>query len=415
VAQDGDGDHSPFTAALADVIRRPGLGLFDTFNEIGLRVKRTTGAQQPWVSSSPIAGQFYFAGLPAAKETPRAGGQPVSPAADAAQVWRDIQGTTSLAVLDDFIRRFGDAPIYGPRARERREEVAKGQAREPAKEPAKVAMVVDPARSATPLTTAQERALKRRDSFKECADCPEMVVVPAGSFTMGSPKDEWNRNSDEDPQHVVRIRQPFAVGKLHVTRDQFAAFANETRFAAPGCDWRNPGFAQEGSHPVVCVNWDDANAYANWLAKKTGKPYRLLSEAEWEYAARGRTSPGSYPRFWFGDNGNDLCWYGNFVGSDAGCNDGYDRTSPAGHYAPNAFGLYDMFGNAWQWTADCYHDSYNGAPADGSPWTTGSCNGRVVRGGSWGSLPRELRAAFRSRYTFGDDVFGFRVARTLTP
>jgi formylglycine-generating enzyme len=172
---------------------------------------------------------------------------------------------------------------------------------------------------------------------------------------------------------------------------------------------------------VVCVSWDDANAYANWLAKETGKPYRLLSEAEWEYAARGRTSPGAYPRFWFGDNETDLCRYGNGWDQAAGtggapCNDGYHYTSPAGHYEPNDFGLYDMFGNAWQWTADCYHDSYNGAPADGSAWTIGNCSGgRVVRGGSWDLDPRFLRAAYRGRFTAEDNLSGFRLARTLTP
>jgi len=153
----------------------------------------------------------------------------------------------------------------------------------------------------------------------------------------------------------------------------------------------------------------------------------MLSEAEWEYAARGRTSPGAYPRFWFGDDEKDLCRYSN--GADqtardgiegakgwpvAPCNDGYARTSPAGHYLPNAFGLYDMAGNAWQWTADCYHDSYNGAPADGSAWTTGTCAGSgVVRGGSWFYDPRILRSA--QRYWFFDENYssGFRLARTL--
>jgi formylglycine-generating enzyme required for sulfatase activity len=182
---------------------------------------------------------------------------------------------------------------------------------------------------------------------------------------------------------------------------------------------------------VVCVSWDDANAYAKWLAKKTGRPYRLLSEAEWEYAARGRTSSGVYLRFWFGDDENDLCRYGN--GADqkaleyierarakgwtiAPCNDGYAFTSPAGHYAPNVFGLYDMFGNAWQWTADCYHDSYSGAPADGSAWIAGTCNGgHVVRGGSWVNVPRYLRAANRTGDTFENNLDGFRLARTLAP
>jgi formylglycine-generating enzyme required for sulfatase activity len=153
-----------------------------------------------------------------------------------------------------------------------------------------------------PLSLERERALKPKDSFKECADCPEMVVVPAGSFTMGSPGDEKDRSSNEGPQHAVMIGRQFAVGKLHVTVDQFGAFVKESGYQAsktcpkwPSANrdgsWRNPGFVQEAAHPVVCVSWDDANAYAAWLAKKTGKPYRLQSEAEWEYAARGGRRP----------------------------------------------------------------------------------------------------------------------------
>jgi formylglycine-generating enzyme required for sulfatase activity len=243
--------------------------------------------------------------------------------------------------------------------------------------------------------------LKPKDIFRECENCPEMVVVPAGAFTMGSPPSEKDRFDDEGPQHMVTIGKPFAVGKLHVTVDQFAAFVRET--GSQSTNWRNLGFAQEGSHPVVRVAWDDANAYVDWLAKETGKPYRLLSEAEWEYAARGRTSPGAYPRFWFGGDEKALCQYGNFHDqkagiSDALCNDGYARTSPGGHYEPNAFGLYDMAGNAWQWTTDCWHGSYDGAPTDGSVWMTGCReSGRVVRGGAWSFNPRYLRAATRKK------------------
>ncbi len=267
-----------------------------------------------------------------------------------------------------------------------------------------------------------------------------MVVVPAGSFSMGSPSGEKGREGNEGPQHDVTIGRPFAVGKFHVTVDQFAAFVQETRYAAgskcykwaadgsPG-SWRDPGLVQEGSHPVVCVSFGDAKAYVNWIAKKTGKAYRLLSEAEFEYAARGQTSPGEYPRFWFGNDESDLCRNAN--GSDqaernnlpaaknsaiAPCNDGYVYTSPAGHYTPNAFGLFDMAGNAWQWTEDCWHDSYSGAPSDGSPWTT-TCDSsiRVVRGGSWRYFPRALRAAFRFKNadtSYYVDL-GFRLARTL--
>jgi formylglycine-generating enzyme required for sulfatase activity len=153
-----------------------------------------------------------------------------------------------------------------------------------------------------------------------------MVVVPAGAFTMGSPASEQGRNDDEGPQHVVTIGKAFAVGKLHVTVEQFDAFVRETRYEASskcwtfeggkweeraGRSWRNPGFTQGRTHPLVCVSWNDAKAYVDWTAKKTGKPYRLLTEAEWEYAARGQTSPGTYPRFWFGNDAKAFCQNGN--------------------------------------------------------------------------------------------------------
>jgi formylglycine-generating enzyme required for sulfatase activity len=320
--------------------------------------------------------------------------------------------------------------------------VASAQA--PPLAPAATAADMTPAASNLALSPERERALRPNDSFRECADCPEMVVVPAGSFTMGSRENDAGlRSRDERPQHIVTISKPFAVSRLHVTVDQFAAFVRETGYDAgawcfdassPHADrsWRNPGFAQQGLHPAVCLSWNNARAYLDWLAKKTGKPYRMLTEAEWEYAAHGRTSPGDYPRFWFGDDENELCRYGN--GADkkawdsirapegvaaAPCNDEYAYTSPAGHYEPNAFGLYDMFGNARQWTADCWHESYKGAPDDGSAWTTGSCSvGRVVRGGSWRDGPDALRPTQRGwggspnqRY----DQIGLRVGRTLTP
>jgi len=283
-----------------------------------------------------------------------------------------------------------------------------------------------------PLTPAQERGLKPKDMFRECENCPEMVVVPAGSFTMGSPANEEGRWDDrEGPQHVVTISTPFAVGRLHVTGKQFAEFMRKANKYKAGFECRLGvrGFLPESSHPVVCVSRDDAKAYVDWLAVKTEKPYRLLSEAEWEYAARGQTSPGAYPRFWFGDDERDFCLNGNGVDQKARdsiigaknwkiapCDDGYAYTSPAGHYTPNAFGLYDMAGNAWQWTADCWHDDYNGAPTDGSAWTIGCRESHgVVRGGAWDSPPSSLRAAARSRFVSQYNYVGFRVARTLTP
>jgi formylglycine-generating enzyme required for sulfatase activity len=272
-------------------------------------------------------------------------------------------------------------------------------------------------RDGVPLTAAQERGLQPGNIFRECENCPEMAVVPAGAFTMGSPKNEPERISLEDPQHAVTIRKAFAVGRFQVTRDQFAVFATETGFVAhSGCDWRNPGFAQDGSHPVVCVSWDDAKAYANWLAKKTdGKPYRLLSEAEFEYAARaGTTTP-----FWWGSSITpaQANYDSNFVYTGGGSK-GIHRqgTVPAGSFEANSWGLYGVHGNAWQWTEDCWHGNYNGAPADGSAWTAGDCKGgRIVRGGSWGSVPGFLRAAQRVGLTAEYNYVGFRLARTLNP
>ena len=183
-----------------------------------------------------------------------------------------------------------------------------------------------------------------------------------------------------------------------------------------------PGFAQSGSHPAVCLSWGDAKAYVAWLTRKTGKTYRLLTQAEWEYAARA----GTTSRYFFGDDDRDLWRYGNgadqtakskIAGSEnwpfAPCSDGYAYTAPAGSFLPNAFGLYDVHGNAGQWLEDCYHDSYVGAPSDGSAWTSGDCRNRVLRGGSW--TPISPRAAFRGR-SFPHDRynnFGFRLARTL--
>jgi formylglycine-generating enzyme required for sulfatase activity len=412
-AADGSGSgHSPFTEALLHNIATPGLDVKDVFFNVGRDVLAATGGRQrPEISVSVFE---HYALVPPAAGTggtaPPGAGAAVS---EAAAVWKDIQNTASVAVLDDFLRHYGDVPVYGSLARTKREELARLAAPPPVMPPA----------GAVALTAEQERGLKPKDSFKECAACPEMVVVPAGAFTMGSPENEESRHDDEDPQHVVTIGKAFAVGKLHVTVDQFAVFARETRYAPQGCDWRNPGFKQERSHPVVCVGWKDAKAYAAWLAKKTGKPYRLLSEAEWEYAARGRTSPGAHPRFWFGDDQRDQCRYGNGYDvaggpNGASCNDGYEFTSPAGKFLPNAFGLYDMAGNAQQWTEDCYHESYDGAPADGSAWTSGNCNqGHVVRGSDWGGRPWYLRAALRDHLWHNGGTFttGFRLARTLNP
>ena len=274
------------------------------------------------------------------------------------------------------------------------------------------------------------------DSFKDCDACPDMVVVPAGSFMMGSTKDErdWAASlggkpgwyEGEKPTHLVRIAQPFAAGKFEVTRAEFSTFVRDTDYTDDrDCrvwdtdakiwrkdkfwDWRDPGFKQSDREPVVCVDWKAAKAYVSWLAKKTGESYRLLSEAEWEYAARAGTET---MRYWGDDRGNDKgCRYANVADQTRAaapnlsktkdkvfmCRDGSVFTSDVGRYRANGFGLHDVIGNVWEWTEDCWHGSYAGAPSNGSARVTGgTCSGRVVRGGSWNVGPWYLRAAGRS-------------------
>jgi formylglycine-generating enzyme required for sulfatase activity len=257
------------------------------------------------------------------------------------------------------------------------------------------------------LTPERERALRPGDSFRECAkDCPEMVVVPAGEFTMGSPateKGRWN----EGPQHSVAIPRPFAVSKFEVTFADWDACV-----AVGGCPHENrasDGGWGRGRQPVIGMSWDDAQAYVAWLSRMTGKTYRLLTETEWEYAARA----GSQAAYSWGDEigkGNANC---------NGCGSQWDnkRTAPVGSFAANAFGLHDMHGNVWEWVEDCEHENYNGAPKDGSAWIEeGECGRRVLRGGSWNSYPRGLRAARRDTYRtyMRGYQLGFRVGRTLS-
>ena len=275
------------------------------------------------------------------------------------------------------------------------------------------------------------------DTFRDCADCPEMVVVPAGSFMMGSPESETERWEDfEDPAHRVSVRQPFAIGKYEVTRGQYADFVNATGRKSDGCyyfdgskwktdsahNWRSPGYTQTDEDPVVCVSHEDAKAYTAWLRRKTGQAYRLPSEAEWEYAARANTKSA---RYW-GASPDQACGYANvydrtskrvnkFSWAFHDCDDEYAQTSPVGKFKANAFGLHDMLGNVLEWTEDCWNDSYAGAPSDANVWTAGDCRRRVLRGGSWFFKPRVVRSAFRFKFDseFRDFDFGFRISRTL--
>lgn len=273
--------------------------------------------------------------------------------------------------------------------------------------------------------------------FKDCVDCPEMVAIPAGSFEMGAPSGEAGRLDAEGPLHRVNVAA-FALAKTHVTRGQFAAFVNATGYPAgsscytleggvwevrQGRSWRDPGYPQENSHPAVCLSWRDAKAYVDWLAQKSSKHYRLPSEAEWEYAARAGTTSA---RYW-GESAEQACAHANVMDSTSkgqvpglireehDCSDGYVYTAPVGSFKPNAFGLNDMIGNAWEWVEDCLQDSYSDAPTDGSTWTAGKCKFRVLRGGAWNVELRNARSAkrFGFKATFRYFSSGFRPARTL--
>ena len=299
-----------------------------------------------------------------------------------------------------------------------------GQSPEAFKAQAALAGLPTPADPDASLPPATFKVSADVTEIWDAPDAPKMVVIPAGAYTMGSPASEQHRGDDEGLQHRVTIGYALAVGKYDITRDEFAAFVTATGYRAKdddGCtafkggewkkdsraNWQRPGFDQTGADPVVCISYGDASAYAAWLSQKTGHTYRLLSEAEYEYAARA----GTTTTYWWGDD------IGKGHANCDGCGSQWDnkQTSPVGSFQANPFGLYDMSGNAWSWTEDCYADSYGGAPVDGSASAGGDCGRRVLRGGSWDIVPAVLRAALRFGYSAGlryaDD--GFRVARTL--
>ena len=268
----------------------------------------------------------------------------------------------------------------------------------------------------------------------------EMVSIPGGTFRMGDLSGEGDDEElpeysivEELPVHSVTV-PAFRLGKYEVTVGQFRRFVEATGYrtdaerdtgGAAGCDtytgdswdwtagrsWRNPGFSAGDDHPVTCVNWNDAQAYVEWLSAETGGHYRLPTEAEWEYAARA----GSATKYSWGDDvGSNRA---NCMNDDSedfpGCGDSYEYTAPVGSFPANAWGLHDLHGNVWEWVQDCWNDSYQGAPSDGSAWESGRCGVRVVRGGAWSSHARALRSASRFLFDRADrlNLYGFRLAQ----
>jgi formylglycine-generating enzyme required for sulfatase activity len=266
------------------------------------------------------------------------------------------------------------------------------------------------------------------DRFRDCADCPQMVVAPAGAFVMGSPATEPEREGERETQIPVQIERPFAIGAFAVTRSEFAAFVAATNYALDqGCyfwtgttweersdrSWRSPGFAQDDGHPVTCVDLKAARDYASWLSSKTGKRYRLPSETEREYVARA----GTDTPFWSGNSiSTDAANYNGTMPSPLGRKGEWRQTTVrVDSFAPNPWGLYNVHGNVWEWTNDCWNESNNGNLQDGSFRATGDCTWRVVRGGAWNYSPSYLRSAYRywNLPHNRSSVQGFRIARDL--
>jgi len=264
--------------------------------------------------------------------------------------------------------------------------------------------------------------------FRDCRNCPDMVVVPAGSFMMGSASGEDERvqvprryRGRTEPRHEVTIPTPFAIGRNEVRRVDFARFIQATGRNVQGCwvlsrrgwllrtdlSWRNPGFPQSPEDPVVCVSWDDAHAYTYWLSAQTRQSYRLPTESEWEYVARAGTATA---RSWGEEIGR------NFANC-RGCGSRWDnnRTAPVRSFPENAFRVHEMLGNAAEWVEDCWHETYNGAPSDGTAWSDESCPFRTFRGGSWLTPPDSVRSAHRNRElpNFRSNFLGFRLARKV--
>lgn len=291
------------------------------------------------------------------------------------------------------------------------------------------------------MADAVQVRLEPGGRFRDCAGCPAMVVVPAGKLSMGFDGGEEGRY--EGPVRALRIARPFAAGMYPVTVAEYARFVDSTGhptsegcnywdfeqrklISLPDSSWRNPGRSIRSDEPVVCVSWLDSKAYTKWLSERTGHPYRLLTEAEWEYLA----SEGAATQYPWGDDPVGACAHANVAdqaldeefGGDgitwsvADCNDGFPGIAPVHAFPPNAFGLHDMIGNSWEWVEDCYQVPYPEGPLDGSAvQVDGECERRSVRGGSWITLPFRQRPSWRGRDPEGKltFIFGFRVARDL--
>jgi formylglycine-generating enzyme required for sulfatase activity len=480
VAKDGEGRNSPFTAALLKRLQEPGLEIGIMFRRVASDVNAQTGGRQRPETYISLLSDYYL-------------NQSDSIA------WDRIKDQDDVTALRDFVSKYPSSPRADfarsrlealERFAREREDLARRE-REDEQRKAGEAEAQRVAREAALRREAEERARaeqlaaqrrieeeqKRQEALRQqrrtdplhsqqaarpqapatdllsepkpgeilrdCPYCPELVVVPAGEFVMGSSNEDIENGlgaTNEGPQHRVLIRHPVAIGRFEVTRDQFETFVSASGYKiGDRCytlesntprervdrSFRNPGYAQSGIHPAVCVNWRDAKAYVDWLSRSTAKTYHLLSEAEWEYVARA----GSTLPYGFGKDATEVCKFANGADQSAklamlpadyaymNCTDSYPYTAPVGSFKANAMGVFDLLGNVWEWTEDCFYDDYLTAPSDGTARAAAACQARTVRGGSWFSTGKSLRPAIRAKASDNaryDDV-GFRVARALVP
>jgi formylglycine-generating enzyme required for sulfatase activity len=437
VALDGEGRNSPFAGPLAREIAAPGEDVLSALITIrNAVVKETNGQQVPWETDDLLA-HFYF-NPTQPTEPPASTSTSVSQAGanEAARAWELVQHSEDMAALQAFRKQFGAAnPFYDQLAASQLDKLKQAKEQATAEKKQHVAMLTEQGgKPASPPSETcievgrQKKCLNQGAVFRDCPECPEMVVAPAGAFKMGSPLEAKHPN--EEPQHEVMIGHAFAVGRFAITKGEFTAFVRATNYSTGNKCWtyesgkweeregrsfQAPGFAQDDRHPVVCVNWNDARAFVRWLSDRTGKSYRLLTESEREFVTRA----GSATPYWWGwkISTAQANFNGTVAGDDNPPGEWRMDTVPVDTFAPNRFGLYNVHGNAWDWVEDCWHENYQGAPTDGSAWTTGDCGKRGLRGGSWYDfypwLPRSANRGWHPLDVRSSGI-GFRVARSLS-
>jgi formylglycine-generating enzyme required for sulfatase activity len=418
-ALDGSGANSPYTAALAEAMQTPGLTVEQVFKQARVDVLSVTdGAQTPWEESS-LVGEFYFV-----PDDGTSDGQ--TSLGEEALFWAEIKDSGDVALFEEFLRRFPGGTFAGlaeRRLENMREQVAVGVFPDEQWPPLPPTPELDRTCEDGVITTVAGalQCLRPGDEFRDCPACPVMVVVPAGTYLRGAPAEDPHRNGWEKLQHQVTLDRPFAIGKFELTFDAWDFCVRTSGCANPILNDRGWG---RDRRPVINVTWPDAQDYLAWASAETGAHYRLPSETEWEYAARG--GAGNESPFHFGADYSRICEFGNVADSAStqsprfeDCSDGIgDQTAEVGGYAPNPYGLHDMNGNVREWVEDCTA-YYSPQDVDGRARTSDcrSPDFRMKRGGSWADPPAQARSAARSfgYFDYPDRSTGFRAARTLEP